>query len=83
MKSTGIVRGMDALGRIVLPKELRDTLRLDRSSKLEIFVDGETILLKKHQPEGACEFCGEVDPDAKVYNGRCICSACREKIGKL
>ena len=43
MKSTGIVRGIDSLGRIVLPKELRTTLHLDGDTKLEIFVDGDSI----------------------------------------
>ena len=47
MKSTGIVRGIDSLGRIVLPKELRTTLHLDGDTKLEIFVDGAAIVLKK------------------------------------
>ena len=60
MKSTGIVRGIDALGRIVLPKELRTNLRLDTDTKLEIFVDGDAIVLKKHRPAGSCDFCGEV-----------------------
>ena len=49
MKSTGIVRGIDSLGRIVLPKELRTTLHLDGDTKLEIFVDGDAIVLKKHR----------------------------------
>lgn len=83
MKSTGIVRGIDALGRIVLPKELRTSLRLDTNSKLEIFVDGDAIVLKKHRPSGACDFCGEVDDKAVVYEGYCICSACRKKIHAL
>ena len=48
MKSTGIVRGIDALGRIVLPKELRTSMHLDTDTKLEIFVDGDSIVLKKH-----------------------------------
>ena len=59
MKSTGIVRGIDSLGRIVLPKELRTTLHLDGDTKLEIFVDGDAIVLKKHRPAGRCDFCGE------------------------
>ncbi len=49
MKSTGIVRGIDNLGRIVLPKELRKALKLGADARLEIFVDGETILLKKYR----------------------------------
>ncbi|MBU3820019.1 MAG: AbrB/MazE/SpoVT family DNA-binding domain-containing protein [Candidatus Faecalibacterium intestinavium] len=83
MKSTGIIRGIDTLGRIVLPKELRTSLGLDSSSKLEIYVEGDTILLKKHRPAGACDFCGEIDPEAIVYGGSCICKACRQKIGSL
>ena len=55
MKSTGIVRGIDGLGRIVLPKELRTNLKINSNSKLEIFVDGDTILLKKYRPAGACD----------------------------
>ena len=54
MKSTGIVRGIDALGRIVLPKELRTSMHLDTDTKLEIFVDGDSIVLKKHRPAGSC-----------------------------
>ena len=83
MKSTGIVRGIDALGRIVLPKELRTNLKLESDSKLEIFVDGDTIILKKYCPAGSCDFCGEVDSNAVNYAGYCICSDCRKKISLL
>ena len=64
MKSTGIVRGIDSLGRIVLPKELRTSMHLDTDTKLEIFVDGDAIVLKKHRPAGSCDFCGEVGEQA-------------------
>ena len=74
MKTTGIVRGIDALGRIVLPKELRTSMRL---------VEGDSIILKKYRPNGSCDFCGEVDSNAVQYEGYCICSACRRKIGAL
>ena len=83
MKSTGIVRGVDGLGRIVLPKELRTSMKLTTDAKLEIFVDGENIILKKYRPVGSCDFCGEVDPNAVKYAGYCICTACRRKIGGL
>lgn len=83
MKSTGIIRGVDALGRIVLPKELRNTLQLDSNSKLEIFVDGDTILLKKYHPAGACDFCGESVPGIINFGNCCICPACRRKIGSM
>ena len=58
MKTTGIVRGIDSLGRIVLPKELRTNMHIDKDSKLEIFVEGDQIILKKHRPAGSCDFCG-------------------------
>lgn len=83
MKSTGIVRGVDSLGRIVLPKELRNSMRLNNDAKLEIFVDNDSIILKKYRPNGSCDFCGEVDDNSVRYAGFCICSACRKKIGKL
>ncbi len=83
MKSTGIVRGVDGLGRIVLPKELRTSMKLDNDAKLEIFVDGDEIILKKYRPTGSCDFCGEVDNNAVQYAGYCICSDCRKKIGAM
>ena len=90
MKTTGIVRGIDSLGRIVLPKELRTNMHLDTDTKLEIFVDGDSIVLKKHRPAGSCDFCGEVDEfcgelaaDMAQYEGYCICPACRAKIAAL
>ena len=83
MKSTGIVRGVDGLGRIVLPKELRTSMKLETDTKLEIFVDGDAIVLKKYRPAGSCDFCGEVDPKAAQFAGYCICSNCRKKICAL
>ena len=83
MKSTGIVRGIDSLGRIVLPKELRTTLHLDGDTNLEIFVDGDSIVLKKHRPAGSCDFCGELVAGMAQYEGYCICPACRAKIAAL
>lgn len=50
MKSTGIVRKVDDLGRIVIPMELRRTLGIEERDPLEIFVDGSQIILKKYQP---------------------------------
>lgn len=83
MKTTGIVRGIDSLGRIVLPKELRTNMHIDKDSKLEIFVEGDQIILKKHRPAGSCDFCGEVDDNAIQYAGYCICTSCRKKIGNM
>ncbi len=83
MKSTGIVRGIDTLGRIVLPKELRTSMHLDNDAKLEIFVDGDSIIMKKYRPAGSCDFCGEVSEGAAEFAGYCICPACRHKISVL
>ena len=83
MKSTAIVRGTDSLGPIALPKELRTSMHLDTDTKLEIFVDGDAIVLKKHRPAGSCDFCGEVDEQAIQFGGYCICTACRRKLSAL
>ena len=58
MKSTGIVRKVDELGRIVLPIEMRRTLDIAEKDALEIYVEGDSIILRKYQP--ACIFCQEV-----------------------
>lgn len=83
MKSTGIVRGIDTLGRIVLPKELRTSMHIGSDTKLEIFVDGDSIILKKYRPVGSCDFCGEVMDNSVHYAGYCICAHCRDKINAL
>jgi transcriptional pleiotropic regulator of transition state genes len=77
MKSTGIVRKMDELGRIVLPKELRRTLEVAEKDPLEIFVEGNTIMLKKYEP--ACIFCGDAR-DVLNYKGKNICPACMKEL---
>lgn len=80
MKATGIVRRVDDLGRIVLPIELRRNLNIDIRDSLEIFVDGDYIMLKKYEP--ACIFCGSVD-DVVSYEGKNICRKCIEDLKKL
>ena len=77
MKSTGIVRKVDELGRVVLPIELRRTLDIAERDDLEIFVDGEKIVLKKYAP--ACIFCGEAD-GVSQFKGKNICENCKEEI---
>lgn len=67
MKSTGIVRRVDELGRIVLPKELRNTLNINERDALEIFMDGESIVLSKYQP--ADIFTGDME-DLIEYKGK-------------
>ena len=73
MTSTGIVRRIDSVGRFVLPIELRRTLQIEDSDSLEIFVEDNTIVLKKYQP--ACIFCGNAR-DITLYKGKNICSEC-------
>lgn len=77
MKSTGIVRKVDELGRIVLPIELRRTLDISEKDSLEIYVDGNTIILRKYEP--SCIFCGN-SKDVFVFKGRNICPTCMEEL---
>lgn len=83
MKSTGIIRSVDSLGRFVLPKELRGLFGITTDTPLEIFTDGDTILLRKYRADGCCDLCGDVTDDAVVYHGKRICAACRRELAKL
>lgn len=69
LKSTGIVRKVDELGRVVIPIELRRTLGIGEKDALEIYVDGERIMLKKYEP--ACIFTGNAD-DLIYFKGKMI-----------
>lgn len=80
MKATGIVRKVDELGRIVIPIELRRTLNIEIKDPVEIFVDGEFIVLKKYEP--ACVFCGNAK-DVVSINGKNICKNCLDEIKNL
>lgn len=73
MKSTGIVRKVDELGRIVLPIELRRTLDIAERDSLEIYVDGPSIVLRKYQP--ACIFCDDAK-NVISYKGKNVCPNC-------
>ncbi len=79
MKSTGIVRKVDELGRVVLPMELRRSLGIAIKDSLEIYVDGSSIILKKYEP--ACIFCNEAD-DVINYKGKIICRECLAKLAE-
>lgn len=80
MKSTGIVRKVDELGRIVLPIELRRTLGIDEKDSLEIYVDGSSVILRKYEP--SCIFCGDAG-DVANYRGKNICRNCLKEMSKL
>ena len=77
MKSTGIVRKVDELGRIVLPIEMRRTLDIAEKDALEIYVDGENIILRKYQP--TCVFCDNAR-GVISFSGKNICPSCLAKI---
>ena len=79
MKSTGIVRKVDKLGRIVLPSELRETLNIKIKEPLEIDVNGDSIVLRKYLP--ACVFCGEAE-NTSVFKGKHVCKACLRSLNK-
>ncbi|MDR3591174.1 MAG: AbrB/MazE/SpoVT family DNA-binding domain-containing protein [Negativicutes bacterium] len=79
MKSTGIVRKTDELGRIVLPIELRRSLDIEYKDGLEIFVEEDRIILRKYQP--ACVFCGS-GKDVDQFKGKHICKECQETMNQ-
>lgn len=79
MKSTGIVRKVDELGRIVLPIELRRTMNIDVRDPMEIYVDGDCIILKKYNP--SCIFCGSSD-DLVEYKDKRICKHCLQALSE-
>jgi len=77
MKSTGIVRKVDELGRIVLPIELRRTLDIAEKDALEIYVEESSIILRKYEP--ACIFCDSAK-NVTTYKGKNICAECLKEL---
>lgn len=73
VKSTGIVRKVDELGRVVIPIELRRTMDIGEKDSLEIYVDGDKIILRKYEP--ACIFCGNAD-NVVHFQGKNVCRDC-------
>ena len=80
MKSTGIVRKVDELGRIVLPIELRRTLEIAEKDSLEIYVDGSSIVLKKYEP--SCVFCNDAK-NVLNYKGKNIFPNCLAELKRM
>ena len=76
MISTGIVRHIDSLGRVVLPKELRRTFDITTDTPLEIFTEGDAILLRKYRPADACALCGEVVTGWVQLHGKSASPGC-------
>ena len=80
MKSTGIIRRVDELGRVVIPIELRNQFHISEKDPIEIFVDGSSIILKKY--EKSCLFCGN-NKKLSEYKGKLICNKCLKQIRSL
>ncbi len=80
MKSTGIVRNLDELGRVVIPKEIRRKLNIEQKDPIEIFIEGNSIVLKRY--ENGCIFCNN-SKDLQLYKEKLICKKCLEKISQL
>ena len=81
MSSSGVSRTVDKMGRVVIPKEIRDQLKIvSEVDKIDITVDGDKIILKKHYD--ACLFCGKIE-DAIEYKGYYVCNDCVEKLKNI
>ena len=80
MKNTGIVRHIDELGRIVVPKELRKQLGIENTDPVEISGEGDRIIIKKYLP--ACHFCGGGE-ELSVFKDKKICAGCIRELRKL
>ena len=77
MKSTGVVRKLDTLGRVVIPIELRKTMGIDIKDTLEIYTEGDEIILKKYEP--GCVFCGDAR-NVSLFKGKNICPKCMKEL---
>ena len=80
MKSTGIVRKVDELGRIVIPREIRNKFEIAEKDPLEIYVDGSSIILKKYEPN--CIFCGN-SKNLISFKDKLVCPKCAERLSSL
>jgi transcriptional pleiotropic regulator of transition state genes len=80
VKSTGIGRKVDELGRIVLPIEMRRTLDIAEKDALEIYVEGASVILKKYKP--SCIFC-DTSKDVSEFKGKNICPKCLKDLKSL
>lgn len=80
MKATGIIRRVDDLGRIVLPKELRQTMGIRAGDHMEIYTDADNIILRKYAP--GCAFCGSVN-GIRYIHGTLVCNICANNMQML
>jgi transcriptional pleiotropic regulator of transition state genes len=77
VKATGILRRVDEMGRVVIPKELRESLELKSEDSIEIFVENDKIVLQKY--EKSCLFCDNTD-NIIIYMGKRVCNSCLEEM---
>lgn len=81
MKSTGMIRGVDRMGRVVIPKEIRNQLKIKNDVDcFEIYMDGDKVILEKYRP--TCVFCDTL-VDNVSYSGYMVCKNCIEKLKTL
>lgn len=80
MKSTGIVRKLDELGRVVIPKEIRNKLDIEEKDPIEVYIDGNSIVLKKF--ESGCIFCNN-SKELTAFKDKLICKRCLSKLSDL
>lgn len=80
MKSIGVVRKIDQLGRLVIPKEIRKVLDMPVGTSIEFYTEGDTVVLKKYQPD--CLFCSNGD-DLIIYKGKHVCASCMKELGEM
>ena len=80
MKTTGVIRQLDSLGRIVLPIELRRTLDIKTKDMLEIMVEGNSVILRKYEPN--CHFCGG-SSGLSSYRDKLVCRRCLKELKEL
>jgi transcriptional pleiotropic regulator of transition state genes len=80
MKSTGILKSVDELGRIVLPKKMRENLDIEIRDQVELFVEGDRIILKKYMP--TCIFC-DSEQNIVIFNGKRVCGDCLKSLKSM
>lgn len=82
MKSTGMIRAVDKMGRVVIPKEIRRQLKVENDiDSFEIYMDGDKVILKKYQP--TCIFCDSIAAESVDINGYAVCVDCIEKLNRM
>ncbi len=79
MKSTGVVRRIDELGRFVVPSEIRKKLNMDKGVNVEILVDGNDIILRRYADNKDCIFCSSTN-EVKSFKGKYICKSCLDEL---